>query len=492
MISVKDLTFTHGKKIIFDSISFNIGNGQKIGLVGPNGAGKSTLFRLLTGQEQPRSGKITLDGTITMVPQEVRSDPALELAKNVRSFIDPDNKKDDYELLQIMDNMELFNVDIYKKVGNLSGGQKTKLAIIRALVIEPEILLLDEPTNFLDTKGKTWVMDFLSEYPKTLVLVSHDLALIDNVINKILAINPHSKKLEEYKGNYTKYKELKVEQEKHLERKIKVKAQQIKTMEKSLKTLYKYKSDKGVRQRVQLSKRIEKMKDTLPTLPTNKLISLTLPTPAWTGELPIRVINVSKKYDENQVLQDFSFSLVRGEKVALVGPNGAGKSTLIKIVIGQIMADAGEVTRDEKVKIGYYSQEFEALDMESTLMETLLDLTTQSENTIRSFLAGFMFVGERVFQSVRSLSGGEKTRLAIALLLLQNYNVLILDEPTTYLDVMSQRIILEALKKYTGAMIIVSHTEDFIKELKPNRVIFLPEQKIDHWIDGYLDRVSEV
>ena len=335
-------------------------------------------------------------------------------------------------------------------------------------------------------------MDFLSEYPKTLVLVSHDLALIDSVIDKIIAINPHTKKMEEYKGNYTKYKELKVEQEKHLERKIKVKAQQIKTMEKSLKTLYKYKSDKGVRQRVQLSKRIEKMKDTLPTLPTNKLISLTLPTPAWTGELPIRVINVSKKYDENQVLQDFSFSLVRGEKVALVGPNGAGKSTLIKIVIGQIMADAGEVTRDEKVKIGYYSQEFEALDMESTLMETLLDLTTQSENTIRSFLAGFMFVGERVFQSVRSLSGGEKTRLAIALLLLQNYNVLILDEPTTYLDVMSQRIILEALKKYTGAMIIVSHTEDFIKELKPNRVIFLPEQKIDHWIDGYLDRVSEV
>lgn len=238
------------------------------------------------------------------------------------------------------------------------------------------------------------------------------------------------------------------------------------------------KSEKGVRQKIQLVKRIEKMEKNLPAMPPEaKKIKVRLIEPAWVGSMPIMASNICKAYGDNQVLDGVEFNLARGERSALMGANGAGKSTLIKILMGIVEADSGTIKKDEKLKIGYYSQEFETLDFSKTLAETMRDQCQMAEEKYRPHLGRFLFSGDRIFQRVATLSGGEKTRLAIAVLLTWNYNLLILDEPTTYLDVLSQRLILEALKTYKGAMIIVSHTPEFIAELKPARKLYLPENR---------------
>ncbi len=478
MILVKDLSFSYGREPIFLNASFFIGKNQKVGIVGANGSGKSTLFKLITGEDQPDSGQIKVDGKSLLVPQEIKYDPEMEKSNTIREYLDPRHQKEDYELNRVISKLELSQFDLSTQPLNLSGGQKTKLAIARGLIMEPDILLLDEPTNFLDTAGKQWVMNFLGHYPHTLIIVSHDLNLLDTRIDKILEINLNTKKIDEYTGNYSDYVELKTNKDELLVRQIHVQERHIAQMKKGWLKMSHVKSEKGVRQRLQMEKRIEQMTDSLPAMPYEaKKIKIKLPLPSWIGEIPIIAENISKKYGNKIVLQDVSFDIKRGERIALMGPNGAGKSTLIKILMGRVTADEGQIIYDDKINIGYYSQEFETFDFNKNLLETVRTKCQLPEEQIRSQLGRFLFSGDRIFQKVASLSGGEKTRLSIALLLVQKFNLLILDEPTTYLDVLSQRLILEALKLYQGAMIVVSHTPEFINELKPSRKFFLPENK---------------
>ncbi len=493
MIQAKGIVYSYSDKPIFDGARFTVGSNIKAGLVGPNGAGKSTLFKLILGEEQPREGEIIHSGKVVLVPQEVKHDPILDASHTVREYVDPMQKKEIYELQMFLHGLEMEHLDLNQKPSSLSGGQKTKLALARALIEEPDVLLLDEPTNFMDVAGKQWVMDFLSTYPKTLLLVSHDLYLMDHFIDKVLAINPTTHKIEEYKGTYSTYIRLKKEHDDQLKREIINEQKHIKHMERGLVRMQRFTSKKGVRQRTVLKRRIEKLKANLPDMPQElKRFSYTLPEPLWIGEMPLKVVGIGKSYGDNTVLSDVTFPLFRGQRIALIGYNGAGKSTLLKIVVGRLSPDEGEVLYDPKIKIGYYSQEFETFDLNKTLIETVEEHHAMREEKIRSFLAGFLFAGNKVYQKVESLSGGEKTRLAMALLLLEDYNVLILDEPTTYLDVLSQRIILEALKKYTGSILMVSHTEDFVRELTPDKALLLPENKFIDFVPELLDRVSEV
>lgn len=479
MILVKDLSYSYGQEPIFLKTGFFLGKNQKAGLVGANGSGKSTLFKLIIGEEMPDEGNIKVDKKILLVPQEVKRDPIMESCLIIREYLDPKNLKEDYELLKIISKLELAQFDLGDPPINLSGGQKTKLAIAKALVSEPDILLLDEPTNFLDIEGKKWVMNFLSKYPNTLIVVSHDLNLLDNKIDKILEINLQTKKIDEYTGNYSNYIKLKTEKDELLIRQIHVQEKHITRMKKGLIKMAHLKSEKGARQRLNLQRRVEKMEENLPAMPLEaKRFKIKLPEPAWVGELPIMAKNLSKSYGSKKVLTNVSFDIKRGERIALIGPNGAGKSTLIKILMGNLLADGGEIVKNEKLTIGYYSQEFETFDFDKTLLETVKSKCQLPEGTLRAHLGRFLFSGDRVFQKISSLSGGEKTRLSIALLLVQNFNLLILDEPTTYLDVLSQRLILEALKIYEGAMIIVSHTPKFVEELKPTKKFYLPENKM--------------
>lgn len=480
MISAKSLYYSYGKEPIFKGANFFISKNSKVGLVGANGSGKSTLFKLITGEEYPDDGKIETSGQIIAVPQEVKRDEKMEKAVSIRDYLDPSNLKEDYQLLKIISRLELGHLSLDDAPQFLSGGQKTKLAIARALIFEPDILLLDEPTNFLDIQGKNWVMNFLARYPKTLIVISHDLNLLDENIDKIIEVNIQNKQIEEYSGNYTDYLKLKGDKDALLVRQIHVQERHITQMKKGWLKISHVKSEKGVRQRINLEKRIEKLENSLPMMPLEaKKIKIQLPEPTWIGELPLMAENLCKSYGNKKVLTNVCFDIKRGERIALIGQNGAGKSTLIKILMGMIIPDSGEIVKDEKLKTGYYSQEFETFDFNKTLLETVREKCEMSEGPLRSLLGRFLFPGEKVFQKVGSLSGGEKTRLSIATLLAKNYNLLILDEPTTYLDVLSQRLILEALKSYKGAMVIVSHTPEFIEELKPSRKFFLPENKME-------------
>lgn len=493
MLSVKKISFFNNTVEIFNNASFSVGERMKVGLVGKNGAGKTTLFKLISKEETPITGEINFSGTIKLVPQEVKADPKLTEAKNVREYIDPINRKRDFELKTILDGLELENICLNDMPINLSGGQKTKLALAKALIEEPDLLLLDEPTNYLDTKGKNWVSNFLKNYSKTFILISHDLELLDKHIDKVIAINTQTKKIEEYRGNYSNYKRIKQEKDNFIKRQFLNQQRQIKKMEKSLQGLYKKTSEKGVRQRVILQRRMEKMKTKLPELPEEiGKIHIVLPDPIPVGEIPISVKNIFKYYHQNPILENVSLAVRKKERIALVGPNGAGKTTLIKIMLKILRADSGAIEMDNNAKVGYYSQEFENFDHDSRVIEMMREKTNLSEEEIRKILARFGFKGNIVFQKISTLSGGEKTRLSMAFLLSQNNNLLILDEPTTYLDALSQRIILDVLKEYKGSMIVVSHTEEFIQELNPDRVLLLPENQIKHWSNDLVDLVSYI
>ena len=487
MIQVTDLEFAYSDKPLYKKVNFIVGKGQKIGLVGPNGSGKSTFLGILMAKEDGYKGKVKTIGSLALVPQEIKYDEIMESANSVRDYIDPENKHEDYELQKFLSGLQI-DIDLDSSPKNKSGGQKTKMALARALLSNPDILLLDEPTNFMDLAGKHWVMDFLAKYKGTVIVISHDLNLMDSSIDKILAITPYNSEITEYKGSYSDYLRLKAQKEENLRKERTIKERHLKRMEEGYLKMDQYDAKKSIRRR-----KIEREKEALPDLPPEmKKISVRLPEPAKISELVIKVNGLSKSYSAQQVLKDVNFSLLRGERAALIGPNGVGKSTFIKILMGMIEKDSGEVFKSDQIKVGYYSQEFETFDFQKTVISAFTEATEKDENFARGFLGRYMFLGDKAFQRVETLSGGEKTRLAIAILTGRDNNLLILDEPTTYLDVMSQKVILESLKEYKGSMILVSHTPEFIKELKPTKALLFPEQKMVIWEDELADRVEEV
>jgi len=482
MIIARNVSYSYSRHVVYNDSTFNIQKNEKVALVGPNGAGKSTLFKLLLKEEHVNDGELQVMGKIGYVPQEIKHDPILEAATDIQSYIDPNITKEDWELIMMLSHLEV-NADLTEVPKKLSGGQRTKLALLRAILDEPDILLLDEPTNFMDVEGKRWFMEFLGEYPKTLVVISHDINLLDEHIDKVIAINPMTKKIEEYKGNYSKYVKTKGNIDEALKKRFENDQKEIVRMKKSLQKMARMSSEKGARARANVQNRIDRVTAALPELPPEiRHIKFNLPDPIHTGERPIAAKNIYKSYGDTLILEDVSLSIRRGERVALEGPNGAGKSTFIKILMERLEPDSGEILKDKNLHIGYYSQEFETFDFNKTIMETVESVCDLPLNQTRPVLAKFNFLREKIYQKIGTLSGGEKTRLSIALLMLQGYNLLILDEPTTYLDMESQRIILEALKAYKGAMLFVSHTEEFVEGLKPNRILLFPENIIKHWI----------
>ncbi|HWY78933.1 MAG TPA: ABC-F family ATP-binding cassette domain-containing protein [Candidatus Sulfotelmatobacter sp.] len=491
MIIAKNISYGYSRLTVYEESNFSIIKGELVGLVGPNGAGKSTLFKLLKGEEHTATGLLEIRGKVGYVPQEVKHDPELESAVDIQSYIDPEMKKEMYELMIMLESLEV-NAELDSKPKILSGGQRTKLAILRAIIQEPDILLLDEPTNFLDTEGKRWIMEFLSDYPNTLIVISHDINLLDQHIDKIIAINPHTKRIEEYKGNYSKYVKLKGNNDAMLKKKFENDQKEISRMKKSLQNMASGATKKGARARANVQTRIDRIKDKLPELPKEiKDIKFTLPDPQRTSEIPLQAKNISISFEGDTILSDVSLSIKRGERIALYGPNGAGKSTFIKILMGRLHPDTGEIICDPQLHIGYYSQEFETFDFTKTIIEMVEEHCNLPMSQILPILGSFNFQRQRIYQKVGTLSGGEKTRLSIAMLMLQNYNLLILDEPTTYLDMVSQRTILEALKSYKGAMLFVSHTEEFVEGLSPSRIMLLPENKIKYWIPKDISNFSD-
>jgi ATPase subunit of ABC transporter with duplicated ATPase domains len=376
------------------------------------------------------------------------------------------------------------------RYATFSGGQKTRLALATLLFTEPDLLLLDEPTNHLDRHAAAWLMDFLATFPGTVLLISHDLVLLDKAISRVLRIDETTGQIEAYRGNYTKYLAQREERRILAEKQALLAQRQI---DKLQVTADRWRAGTRSTQAKNMDRRIERLREGMPPPQVQskgpKLKAIDAPP---TTRVVLEVSDLWKAYGDNIVLAGVSFAQERGQKIALIGPNGAGKTTLLRAIAGGLPVDDGQVRLGLNVKIGYYAQEHESLDPAASVLEEAKRSVESSpppylsDAHVRSFLGTFLFTGPKVFQQVGSLSGGERTRLALAKLFLEKSNLLLLDEPTNNLDPSSQEALLEVLKSFKGSVIIVCHVASFMEHLAPDRALILPEGTYGYFDPAYL------
>ncbi len=410
----------------------------------------------------------------------------------------------EHEIVQLLDGLGLGDVELERPVAAPSGGQKTRLALARLLFTAPDLLLLDEPTNHLDGPATRWLMDYLAKFEGAVVVISHDLALLDRAIDRILHLDANSHTLTMYTGNYSSYlrqraqaEESAVEQSERMQAKIERLEEQANWM--------RGKTAKIARRAKVLDRVVEKLREDLPdpaTLPKQeRALKLTLPVARQSGRIVLRVEKLTKSYGGPAVFTDLSFTVERGQRLVVIGRNGAGKTTLLRTLAGKIPPTRGHVELGYQVDIGYYAQEHESLHNHYTLLEEMRLAASETpfrsgplpgESQLRSLLGRFLFSGQQAFQKVGSLSGGEKTRLALARLMLGGYNTLLLDEPTNNLDPVSRDRVREALESYQGTLVIVSHDTAFVEALQPDLALLLPQGAVRYFEEEHLQLVAKV
>ncbi len=527
MLTVENVGLILGGRTILDDVSFQIGKGEKVGLVGVNGAGKSSLLKIIAGQLLPDRGNVSVPKSVGYLPQEPRASfppdhtileclfearGLLKLSRELETLAtamarlpagSPELTKTlarygqlqyDWEHLggydaeplarRLLFGLGLGRLQLEQQFSSLSGGQKTRLALAALLFSRPDVLLLDEPTNHLDRGAAGWLMDYLVSFPGTVLLVSHDLALLDRAITRVLRLDEQTGHLEVYRGNYSSYLAQREVRRLQAEKQAAVIGRKVAQLQATADRWRAKPTKAGLVHN--LDRRVELLRASVPTRPAqSRGPKMRAIEPPKTGRIVLEVSDVWKAYGQNIVLTGVSFTQERGQIIALVGPNGAGKTTLLKIVAGVLEADDGRVEPGHNVRTGYYAQEHEALDPASTVLDearrsanvgmTATGSTTPpGDGQIRSFLGTFLFSGAKVYQRVGTLSGGERTRLALAKLFLEKANLLLLDEPTNNLDPASQEALLKALKAFTGSVIIVCHAVEFMQRLAPERALILP------------------
>lgn len=502
MIEIKKLNYNIGGKTILKDISLYLGNTEKVGIVGVNGAGKSTLLKLIVGILERDSGDIHITGTFSYLSQEIHKDIEFKysnLSLSIGEYLIVEQGLDieEWEINRLLNKLNMSEKNSDSILSELSGGQKIKVELIRVLLNTPDILILDEPTNFLDIPSAQWLMSYLTNYNGSVLVVSHDLRLMNKTLSKVWFLNDITHTVEVYKGNYDHFIKLKSIQDASVIQTILNIQRNAKRLERSAQKLAGRKSEKEA---IKASKRFEKVKEMKEEiekkerlLSKSKSMKIKLPTPSNCSRNVLVVKDISKKYGSNTVLRNINMEVERGEKVVIIGKNGVGKTTLLKILSGKFKQTKGKYIWGKNVKLGYYAQEYEDLDYSKTVMENVMSINT-SQNFVnqywRDFLGRFLISGDMVYQRVQSLSGGEKTRLALAKLFSQDINVLLLDEPTTYLDPQSQEVLLEALREYKGTLLMVSHEPMFVKDLEVDMVLLMPEEKYTYYSDIYLERVG--
>lgn len=522
----KNLTMSFGDQTIFENVNLSIPDNVKIGVVGVNGAGKTTLFKLLMGLEFADTGKIiTKNGyRIDWLPQVISDDvdnmnievleylmqarPIEKLNIELQTLYDSlantnNNQKEifnkiekiqkqlDYwdsynaenTLFKIIDGVKLGDDILLKKLNELSGGQKSKVAFVKLLYSNPEIILLDEPTNHLDEDSKNYIINYLKNYKGTVLIISHDVDFLDQVTTKTLFLDKRTKSFSLYDGNYSYFKRVQKEKDENLLRQAQIQQQE---EEKLREIINKYSSASGNRKRMaqDREKKLEKLlSNKIEVLSPNKRIKFNLDIDRESSTIPLKIENLCFRYDKESsqnIINSLNFELHRGEKFLIVGENGAGKSTLLKLIAGLLTADKGEIKLGNKTDLGYYAQELELLDNAKTILENFRDVS-YSQKQLRNILARFLFVGNDVYKNVGILSPGEKSRVALAKLSMSGANLLLLDEPTNHLDPETQYLIAEVFKDYQGTMIVVSHNPDFVDNLGIERTLILPTGEISYY-----------
>ena len=525
-MQIKNLTMSFGMQVLFENVNLNIPENEKVGVVGVNGAGKTTFFRIIMELEYPDNGKIILKNglRVSWLPQVI-TDDAEDLNINVLDYlmsgrpidslndklqslyeklaspncnqskvyseIDKIQKQLDYwevysaetTLLKIIDGMNINDNILNKKLGELSGGQKSKVAFAKLLYSKPEIILLDEPTNHLDEESKKYVIEYLKGYKGSVFIISHDIDFLNKVTTKTLFLDKRTRKMNLFDGNYDKFKKLQLEHEETLLRQAQIQQQE----ENKLREIVnKYANVSGKRKRMaqDREKKLEKlMKEKIQVLDKNKTIEFKIGINRKDSKQPLKITDLSFKYDKTDsknIIDHLNFELSRGEKFLIVGENGAGKSTLLKLIMGLLKPDSGYIKLGNKTDIGYYAQELELLDNESSILDNLMNMG-YNQRQLRNVLSKFLFHGNDVYKKVSVLSPGEKSRVALAKISLSGANMLLLDEPTNHLDPETQNLIAEVFKNYDGTMIVVSHNPEFVDNLGIERLLILPEGRISYY-----------
>ena len=531
MIIVRELGIEIGGRRLLDPISFTIGNGEKVGLVGRNGAGKSTLLSVLLGGHPEHlriSGAVNHQGTLSHLPQEpvpgglgvepiglshvlsargldsldadmqharhaLAADPTEETIERFTSLEEEFREKGGYEaeseVARLADGLGLEEELLLEDLNSLSGGQRRRVDLMRVLYEEPATMVLDEPTNHLDKAAKRWLFDELERFRGTVLVISHDLPLLDRAIDRVLALRDGQ--LREYKGNYSKF--LQLEEERRLsEEKITVtqdaKIDQLSKLADSMRG----QTAKRARLAKVLDRRVEKLEDNrIEVTRKERKVSFRLPEPPRSGDVPMTVEHLSVRYDTLEVLRDANFITRRGDRIVIVGRNGAGKSSLLRCLAGAQIPDGGSVRFGANVTVGYFAQENEQLDFDKTVLGNLDGSTVVTEVQRRSMLGAFGLKGDAAYQMPATLSGGERAKLALAILASSNANLLLLDEPTNNLDPASVLALGEMMRQWKGTVVAVSHERGFVEALEPTHAVLLPEEYFDLWDEGYMDLIEQ-
>ncbi|MGM0437153.1 MAG: ribosomal protection-like ABC-F family protein [Bacillota bacterium] len=514
VLNLNNIEKNYGLTKVLKNFSMTINDKEKIGLIGPNGSGKTTLFKIIAGEESYSSGNLSIRngtsiGYLSQMP-DLDDENTLydELMKVFSKVIKMKNKisqmekeisklgnkansdsklnkllKDYSELQHKFENKggysyksEIKKVavglgftleELDKKVYTFSGGEKTRLGLVKLLLSKPDLLLLDEPSNHLDIPSIQWLENYLNDYQGAVVIISHDRYFLDNVVSRIVEIK--NGKEEVYNGNYSYYLE---ERKRRYEKRLheyEVQQKKINDLKESIKRLKRWgnRSDNAkLHKRAEsMQKRLDKMdKIEKPTLGGPKM-NLSFNIEKLGGNEVLKIKNLNKNFSKENILKDINLNIYRGEKSAIIGKNGTGKSTILKIISGEMTADSGIYKIGQNVRMGYYSQEFDGFNPEDNLISALRRERAMTEGEARNLLAAFLFRNDEVFKKIKDLSGGEKSRLRLLQLMQGDYNFLVLDEPTNHLDLASREVLEDALKQYPGTILVVSHDRYFLNKI---------------------------
>ena len=466
MLSVSNVSKTYAGRTLFSQVSFHINRGEKIGLIGPNGAGKSTLFSLLLQESTPDDGRVMKERGITFgfLPQEsapIDDVTVLELAtghvdEHHRWEVEPKAKR-------ILNGLAFRESDFERNARTLSGGWVMRAHLARLLVQEPEMLLLDEPTNHLDLESLIWFQNYLQGYPGAILMISHDREFLNALCDSMLEI-AHSK-ITRYTGNYDDYLREKAARMEQLQGAYENQQRELAKMQAWVD---KFKAKANFASRAQdKAKMIDRIEKIDAPMADAKTVKFRFPQPPRSGQRVIRMTGIDFAYGQTPVYNGLDLEMERGQRTVLVGPNGAGKSTLLKLLAGALNPQAGNRELGHNVKLGYFAQyRGDVLNMRHTVLQSAMDLPSRpGENLCRTLLGSFLFHGDDVFKPVGVLSGGEKSRLVLVRLLLDPPNFLLMDEPTTHLDMGSIDALIGALEQYEGTLVFISHDVHFIRQM---------------------------
>lgn len=535
ILSCQSICKSFGEKVILQDASFHIEEREKAALIGNNGAGKTTLLRIIMEEISADSGQVVIakdkkigylaqyqdihghhtiyeelmttkqyildmEDKIRSLEQEMKYVAGDKLESLMNSYTRLTHQfelENGYayksEIVGVLKGLGFEEEDYGKQIENLSGGQKTRVALGKLLISKPDILLLDEPTNHLDMESIAWLETYLLNYPGAVFIVSHDRYFLDKVVTKIVEIEATQMRM--YEGNYSAYA-LKKAQLRDAQYKAYLNQQrEIRHQEAVITKLRSFNREKSIKRAESRVKMLDKIQRIEKPIEIDNQMRISLEPRFISGNDVLTVEGLSKAFPGQTLFTDINFEIKRGERVALIGNNGTGKTTILKILNGIVDADAGRFALGSKVQIGYYDQEHHVLHMEKTIFQEISDTyPTLTETEIRNMLAAFLFTGDDVFKLISSLSGGERGRVSLAKLMLSEANFLILDEPTNHLDIASKEILEEALNSYTGTVLYVSHDRYFINQTA-TRIMDLTNQAIVNYIgdyDYYLEKKEEM